>query len=101
MLVDDEGVYPVDWEATALAPGEIDLASITDKWPDKTVKACMLQYQRARWPEGAPSDLDISLDVARVYWLFRWLGDTRTRTRKRLAKRVEQLREAAVRWGVI
>ena len=101
VLVDDNAVYPVDWEAAALAPGEIDLASITDKWPARTVKACMQQYQRTRWPDGAPSDLEVSLDVARVYWLFRWLGDTRTRTQKRLAKRVDQLRETASRWGVL
>jgi aminoglycoside phosphotransferase (APT) family kinase protein len=98
VLVDDDAVYPVDWEAAAVGPGEIDLASITDKWPAKIIRNCMLHYRQARWPEGAPLDFESSLDVARVYWLFRGLGDTEARTQKRLAKRVTQLRAAAERW---
>ena len=101
VLVEDGVTYPVDWEAAAVGPGEIDLASVTDKWPAATVDRCIAQYQEARWPNGAPADLEMTLDVARVYWLFRWLGDTPARTQKRLAKRVDQLRSTAERWGVL
>ena len=50
-------VYPVDWESAAVGPGEIDLAALTDRWPDELATECVAAYVRARWPEegnGAP-----------------------------------------------
>lgn len=101
ILIQDDVVYPVDWEAAALASGELDLASLIEKWPAKTAERCKAAYERARWPGGAPDDFEPVLEVARLYWLFRWLGDTQRRTRKRLAKRVTLLRSAAGRLGLL
>jgi Phosphotransferase enzyme family len=68
-------ISPVDWESAAVAAGEIDLASLTEGWPAEIVQKCELEYQRARWPEGSPIDFEQTLGAARLYLLFRWLGD--------------------------
>jgi aminoglycoside phosphotransferase (APT) family kinase protein len=68
-------VRPVDWETAAVAPGEIDLATLTEGWGPELSRALELEYQRARWPMGPPSGFLRSLDLARTYMQLRWLGD--------------------------
>ncbi len=68
-------IYPVDWESTVLAAGEIDLASLVERWPQEIVRECERIYQIARWPEGAPDGFERRLWAARLYLQFRWLGD--------------------------
>jgi hypothetical protein len=102
LLYRDDGVFPVDWESTAVAAGEIDLAVLTDQWDPEIVKRCESDYGRARWPEGPPSDFERTLAAARAYWALRWLGDREEWT---LAPRnrvyFEQLRIAAEPLGLI
>ncbi len=66
---------PADWQSAAVAPGEIDLASLTHSWPRQVVRNCERQYRRARWPAGVPDGFKETLEVARVYMNLRWLGD--------------------------
>ncbi len=66
-------VYPVDWESAAIAAGEIDLASLTQGWPE-IAEDCEHEYRRTRWPEGSPADFERRLNAARLYIQFRWLG---------------------------
>jgi aminoglycoside phosphotransferase (APT) family kinase protein len=101
ILVQGGVVYPVDWEAAAVGAGEIDLASLTQSWQPAIARRCQRLYEEARWPDGAPAGFDRALDAAQIYWLFRWLGDKRSRTEKRLRRRIEKLRSAAERWNVI
>ncbi len=68
-------VHPVDWEAAAVGAPEIDLASLTERWPEDLAMLAEEAYREARWPEGAPSAFPRRLAVARLYWHFRWLGD--------------------------
>jgi hypothetical protein len=68
-------IYPVDWESAALAAGVIDLASLTERWPDEIVRECSHEYQAARWPSGTPDGFNRRLWAARLYLQFRWLGD--------------------------
>jgi len=70
-------IAPVDWESAAVAAGEIDLASLTEGWDERTTREAELAYRLARWPEGAPGDLDEVMAAARLYVGFRWLGDNR------------------------
>jgi hypothetical protein len=67
--------YPVDWESAVIAPGEIDLASLTERWPAEIAQHCTAAYQEVRWPEGVPQDLERRLDAARLYLQLRWLGE--------------------------
>ena len=53
---------------------EIDLASLTEAWPEAIVRECELQYQAARWPDGPPYDLRRVVCAAQLYLHFRWLG---------------------------
>jgi hypothetical protein len=101
VLIQDGVVFPVDWEAAAVASGELDLASVIEKWPTEMAERCKRAYEQARWPGGPPADFETVLEMARLYWLFRWLGDTKRRTEKRLAKRVRLLRSAARHWGLL
>ncbi len=68
-------VRPVDWETAAIAPGEIDLATLGDGWPPHVIRQLEMEYQRARWPEGAPAAFQRNVDLARIYMHLRWLGD--------------------------
>jgi hypothetical protein len=76
ILVDDGVIKPVDWESAARAPGEIDLASLTEGWPDDIVRRCVQEYVRARWPAGEPVGFAERLLAARTYLHLRWLGDS-------------------------
>ncbi len=92
-------VYPVDWESAAVAPGEIDLACVTERWPEERVREMELEYQRARWPDGAPAEFARTLAAARLYLIFRWLGDRpEWTTGEECHWRFEQLRLAIERW---
>jgi hypothetical protein len=75
IMIQDARVYPVDWESTAIGPGEIDLASLTERWPPEITGRCQHEYADARWPDGAPDRFDDALLAARIYLHFRWLGD--------------------------
>lgn len=75
VLLHEGAIYPVDWESAALAAGEVDLASLTEGWPAGVARRCERAYRQARWPGGAPADFPERLAVARLYDLFRWLGD--------------------------
>jgi len=101
VLVDARNVYPVDWETAAIGPGEIDLASLTQSWPPEIVTLCEVAYAAVRWPEGAPAAFEETLEAARLYWLFRSLGEDRSRTEKKFKRRIGKLRSAAERWGTI
>lgn len=75
IMYGDGCVYPVDWESAAISAGEIDVASLTEGWPDDVATECALEYARARWSEGPPAMYETRLQIARVYTQLRWLGD--------------------------
>ncbi len=80
-------VRPVDWETAAVGTGEIDLATITEDWPREISREFEQEYQRARWPQGAPGDFERTLDLARAYMQLRWLGDDPKSTKRKSSKR--------------
>jgi aminoglycoside phosphotransferase (APT) family kinase protein len=97
-------LFMLDWESTAIAAGEIDLAALTEgiHWPAKLVALCERMYVCSRWPKGAPSDFGTTLDAARVYLHFRWLGERpEWATRPKSLWRYEHLKAAAERLGLI
>jgi hypothetical protein len=106
-------IYPVDWESAAVAAAEIDLAALTENWPAEIARRCELEYQRIRWPEGAPADFERRLCAARLYLQFRWLCDEFTKKStgserpiwsheaKDPLYRLEQLRSLGERLGII
>jgi hypothetical protein len=71
------GVYPVDWESAAVASGEIDLASLTEKWDEETIETCVRAYRRTRWGKE-DSGNRLLLNEARLYLSLRWLGQERS-----------------------
>ena len=70
ILVHNESVYPIDWEMAGVDLGELDLACLTDGWPEEFERECEIEYQRARWPGGAPADFAGTLAAARLCLCF-------------------------------
>jgi thiamine kinase-like enzyme len=103
VLVRSDGIYPVDWETAALGPGEIDLASLTEGWPPEVVRECEQQYCKERWSNGGPpAGWRATLDTARLYWLFRWLGDRpRWAAAEKSLTRLDSLEGLGRRLGLI
>lgn len=90
-----------DWEEAALAPGELDLATLTHDWHDEVVQAAADAYVRARWPAGAPSDFGARFEAARMFVIFRLLGEAPGWPDRSMRRwRVELLRQSAERIGL-
>jgi thiamine kinase-like enzyme len=90
-------VYPVDWESAAIGPGEIDLAALTERWPEiDVVEACERAYAHARWGGRRPETFGQTMIAARMYLMFRWLGDRpEWTTHERLRWRFDELQRLA------
>ena len=105
ILYKEGKVFPVDWESAAISAGEIDLASLTDRWPEETVRQCEARYESLRYPDGAPADFQKTLSVAKLYSIVRWIGDRRNGddqvSRRRQERRFEQLHALALQIGLL
>jgi len=104
VLMRGEKLFMIDWESAAIAAGEIDLATLLEGkyWPAKIVRDCERQYQRARWPDGVPENFRQTLDAARIYLHFRWLGERPDwAVREKTLWRYDHLQAAAKRLGLI
>jgi hypothetical protein len=102
VLWHDGRIYPTDWEAAALAPGEIDLAVLVEGWEEETVGRCVRGYRQARWPAGGAGPFEEALGVARLYVALRWLAprpNWPAEERSRL--RLQQLKRLAERAGLL
>lgn len=100
VLYRDGLVYPVDWESAAIGCGEIDMATLTDKWDQDTKQALEIEYENARWPEAPPRDFRNTLCASRIYMQLRWLGD-RPEWAPYLQGRVDALKNEAQKLGLI
>jgi len=104
IMVRKEQLFVVDWESAAVAPGEIDLVALNEgKHPRlKVARQCQREYRSARWPKSAPAEFQRTLDAARVYLHFRWLGERQDwAVREKTLWRYEQLRAAAKQLDLI
>ncbi len=102
VLVHRGQVYPVDWESAAWGPGEVDLAALTEGWPEEAGRRCADEYRQARWPGGAPAGWGEALAAARLYWELRWLGDRPEWTvHEATRERFDGLRAAGERLGLL
>jgi Phosphotransferase enzyme family len=102
LLVSGEDVIPIDWETAAVGVGAVDLASLTDSWPRGVAGECEAEYLRTRWPEGPPADYARTLDLARLYWDLRWLGDRpEWLAQPRMLARYRALQATSERLGIV
>ena len=77
IIIQNNTIYPIDWESTAVATGEIDLASLIEGWDENTIEQVKEIYLSARWPEGkfSKKKFDQRLLMSQLYFCFRWLGE--------------------------
>ena len=102
ILVRRGEIFVVDWESAAIAAGEIDLAALTERWPEEWITRAERAYADSRWPSGRPANFERRLDVARLYLTLRWLGDRPEWTLHRSSEwRFERLRSIGERLGLI
>ena len=102
VLVEGDRIRPVDWECAAIAPGEIDLASLVDQWPAETASRCAAEYAAARPLDVSPAERARRLDLAGIAWQLRWLGKKPEWTAsERALVRFTALREAGERLGLL
>lgn len=80
ILVRDGNIYPVDWESAAMAPGEIDLASLIDGRNPNYIKTAIEGYKSARFLVGQnpANEFEQRLLLARLYFYFRWMSEDQT-----------------------
>jgi hypothetical protein len=101
ILCHEGNVYFVDWQSAAIGAGEIDLASLVEGWSSDMEAMCRDAYVRARWSEKPPETFESTMQLAKLYWHFRWLGDRPGWTLgERSAWRLEHLRQAAALHGI-
>jgi hypothetical protein len=100
-LVHLDEVRPIDWGWAAVAPGEFDLASLTDGWPEEVEGEAIRTYRENRWSSEEP-DFHDAMIAARFYELFRGLGRRPESVgSSRWNRRLKRLRQCAVSAGVV
>lgn len=70
----DGAIFPVDWETAAIAPGEIDVASLIEGWPAGLAAEALETYCTSRGITLNDKEFQRRLVAADIYWAFRWLG---------------------------
>lgn len=73
LLSRDGDFFLVDWEAAAIGPGEIDLVTFSEDWPEEDERQFQREYRAARWPAGAPGLFERRLAAAYVFTHLRWV----------------------------
>ena len=69
-------MHLIDWGMATIGPGEIDIASLIERWPKDIAWRSGNAYAQARWPAGAPPHFSQSMEIAQLYLLFRWMGES-------------------------
>jgi hypothetical protein len=74
ILLKDKIIYVVDWESAAIAPGEIDLASLIEGWGEDIAGSVRNEYKTSRWPDGnfKEEEFQNRLLMAQIYFHFWW-----------------------------
>lgn len=77
ILVKNNVVYPIDWESAAVAPGQIDLASLIEGWDDLNAQNTIDAYKTARWGDikNVPKNFNQTLLLSQLYFQFRWMAE--------------------------
>ena len=74
---DDQGgrVCPIDWEATAIGPGMLDVAALTSgDWSPDQKKRLVMAYREGIKDPGSLDEMMISVEYCQLYLAVQWLG---------------------------
>lgn len=75
ILIKDDQIYPLDWEACAIGPPEIDVAALMDGKYDERAELAKMSYMATRFPGGVPADFEKKLTLAELYFKLRWIAE--------------------------
>jgi thiamine kinase-like enzyme len=101
ILTKEKIIYPIDWESAAVAPGQIDLASLIEDWEETSAQNAIEEYKTVRWyDENVPADFDQVLLLSQIYHKFRWISEF-PNTWVRNPKQFEPLYKLAKKAGCV
>lgn len=77
ILVQKGIIYPIDWESTAVGPGETDLVSLIEDWDEQRKNIALKNYIEARWPDGDfnKAGFEKRMLMVRIYFFLRWTAE--------------------------
>lgn len=75
ILLCDDVIYPIDWEACAIGPPEIDLAALLDGKDEERIQLARNSYFSTKYPDGEPEVFEKKLALAELYFKFRWITE--------------------------
>lgn len=103
ILLKNEIIYPVDWESTAIGPGEIDLASLVEGWDKETADLVIDSYKKARWPYGKSPDSDFEkrLLLSKIYFHFWWWDENNDNMNPDESEALMNLKSLAIEAGLV
>jgi hypothetical protein len=96
ILLKDGITYPVDWESAAVAAGEIDLASLIERWDEDATQLAIETYKKNRWNGTGPDEaFEKRLLLSQLYFIFRWWSEFGTQKDPSIFQRLLQLSKKA------
>ena len=75
ILIHGMAIRPIDWASAAIAPGEVDLATLTEGFGAADETALAERYRAARWPSKEPPGFAERYQAARAYSAVRRLSE--------------------------
>ena len=77
IMVQKGSIYPIDWESTAIGPGETDLVSMIEDWDEKRRSIAVKNYIQARWDNGHfnKAEFEKKILLVRIYFFLRWTAE--------------------------
>jgi hypothetical protein len=75
ILIHGVAIRPIDWASAAIAPGEVDLATLTEGFGVGDEAALVERYRAARWPSKEEPGFEERYQAARAYSAIRRLSE--------------------------
>ncbi len=94
ILVVEAGIYPIDWESAAVAPGEIDLVSILEGQSEIIASQQIENYAYCRWrgKNFSQKDFKSRILMSQIYYQLRWIGEAKINELNSYSKRFDKLK---------
>jgi fructosamine-3-kinase len=102
VLLHEGHVYAIDWESCAVGAAEVDVAMLSEGWPQQLANDMAHGYARERWKGNPVESFAQRLAFANVYVQLRWLGEESERTVSNSCRvYFDELRTASERAGLL
>ena len=73
VMTKNDKFFPIDWQTAAIGPAEIDLAALTDNWPQNVKDKCIQEYLSFSGSTENYMQVKNKVKLARIYLGLLWL----------------------------